>query len=222
MGLVATSATLTFAKDVEGMVRSVSPEAVMAAGVGGLFMILGVILSYIAISYGTYLLSKKHAPKLHPAWSWIPIAQIYPIVVVSGQSPWWIAAILLGSFVPVIGGIIVLGSLIYIYYWLAKKLGRDIGTAILLLFFSVIMIPYLWLKAHNKSTTPAWILGVWAMVAVFIGIMLGAAGVGRGMMGLEGQYDFMGKAQEKMMEEINDNPELQKQLQEVKNQIEAN
>lgn len=42
------------------------------------------------------------------------------------------------------------------------------------------------------------------------------------MMGLEGQYDFMGKAQEKMMEEINDNPELQKQLQEIKNQMEAN
>lgn len=42
------------------------------------------------------------------------------------------------------------------------------------------------------------------------------------MMGLEGQYDFMGKAQEKMMEEINDNPELKQQLQEVKDQIEAN
>lgn len=72
-------------------------------GVGGLLVFVGILLSYIAISYGTYLLAKKYAPKLHAAWSWIPVLQIYPIVRVAEQSPWWIAAILLGQFVPVIG-----------------------------------------------------------------------------------------------------------------------
>lgn len=185
LSLIATSTTLTFAGGMERMIRSVGPEAIMAAGLGGLILVLGIILSYVAISYGTYLLAKKYAPKLHPAWSWIPVAQIYPIVVVSGQSPWWIAAILLGQFVPVIGGIIVLGSIVYIYYWLSKRVGRDIGTTVLLLFFSVIMIPYLGLKAHNKSTTPAWVLGVGAMLALLIGGGIGAAGAARGMMGLE-------------------------------------
>lgn len=151
------------------MIRSgIHPAAFLATGIGGLAMVLGILLSYVAISYGTYLLSKKYAPKLHPAWSWIPIAQIYPIVVISGQSPWWILAILLGSIVPVVGPIIVLCSVIYIYYWLAKRLNRDIGTVILLLFFSVIMIPYLGLKAHNKPTTLAWVLGVAAMILLFI------------------------------------------------------
>ena len=224
MGLIVTSTTLTFAfaGEMGRMMRSVGPEAIMATGLGGLILLVGILFSYLAISYGTYLLAKKYAPKLHPAWSWIPVAQIYPIVVVSGQSPWWIAAILLGQFVPVIGGLIVLGSIIYIYYWLSKRVGRDIGTTVLLLFFSVIMIPYLGLKAHGKSTTPAFLLGVGAILALLIGGGIGAAGAARGMMGLEGQYNFMGKTQEKIMEEIKDNPELQRQFQEIKNQMQAN
>lgn len=217
LGLLLLSAcSVTFAGWIEDALRSVGPGTIMAAGVGWLIAIVWVILSYVATSYGTYLLAKKYAPKLHPAWSWIPVAQLYPLVVVSGQSPWWIAGILLGQFVPVIWGIIVLGSIIYIFYHLSKRVGGDVGTMLLLFFFSIIMLPYLGLKAHKRSTTPAWILGVGAIIALIIGWGLTAASAARAMVGLEKQYGIMDKAQEKMMEEIRENPELQKQLQEAK------
>lgn len=214
--LVLSVSASTFAQSPEEVLRSVGPGAIMAAGFGWFIALLGLLLSYIATSYGTYLLAQKYAPKLHPAWSWIPVAQIYPLVVVSGQSPWWIAGILLGQFVPVIGGLVVLGSILYVFYHLSKRVGGDIGTMLLLFFFSIIMLPYLGLKAHKRSTTPAWVLGLGGIIALFIGGGLTAASAARAMVGLEKQYGIMDKAQEKMMQEIQKNPELQKQMQEAK------
>lgn len=78
------------------------------------------------------------------------------------------------------------------------------------------MLPYLGLKAHKKSTTPAWILGVGAIIALVIGGGLTAASAARAMVSLEKQYGIMDKAQERMMEEIEKNPELQKQMQDAR------
>ncbi|MBP7773630.1 hypothetical protein KA071_00910 [Candidatus Gracilibacteria bacterium] len=217
LGLLMLSVcSVTFAGGIEDALRSVGPGAIMAAGVGGFIALIGVILSYVATSYGTYLLAKKYAPKLHPAWSWIPVVQLYPLVVVSGQSPWWIAGILLGQFVPAIGGLVVVGSILYVFYHLSKRVGGDVGTMLLLFFFSIVMLPYLGLKAHKKSTTPAWILGVGAIIALVIGGGLTAASAARAMVSLEKQYGIMDKAQERMMEEIEKNPELQKQMQDAR------
>lgn len=216
VGLITLGTTTAFAASAEEMVRSISPEAILAAGLGGFIVLVGLVLSYIALSYGTYLLAKKYAPKVHLAWSWIPVAQLYPLVVVSGQSPWWIAAILLGNFIPGIGWIIVLGASVFIYHSISKRVGGGVGTTLLLLFFSVIMIPYLGLKAHKKSTTPAWLLGIAAILALLIGGAVSAAGAGKAMIELERDYNVMGRAQGKMMDEIKDNPEFQKQLQDAK------
>lgn len=167
-------------------------------------------------------MAKKYAPKVHPAWSWIPFAQAYPLVVSAGQSPWWVAAILLGHLIPVVGPIVVLGSIIYIYYSLSLKMKRGVGTTLLLIFFSVVMMPYLGLTAHNKSTTPAWILGVGAILALFIGGGLGAAGIGRAVIGMNGQYDLMDRVRGKMMREINKDPEVQRQLQKLQEEFRKN
>lgn len=102
LSLVTLGTSFTFAGDFERMVRSISPEAILSMGLAGFLVFLGIILSYVAISYGIYLLSRKYAPKMHPAWSWIPVAQIYPLVAVTGQSLWWIAVILLGQFIPIL------------------------------------------------------------------------------------------------------------------------
>lgn len=99
-GLILSSTTAIYAASAEEMMRSISPEAILAAGFGGFIILFGILLFYIGISYGIYLLAKKYEPKVHPAWSWIPVAQIYPIVRVSRQSLWWIVGILLGQFVP--------------------------------------------------------------------------------------------------------------------------
>ncbi len=214
--LLSLGTTSVFAGDIERALKSVGPEAILAAGLGGLIILAGILFLYIAVSYGIYLLAKKYEPKVHPAWSWIPVVQIYPLVRVSGQSLWWIAAILLGQFVPVIWGIIVLVSLVYVYYYLAKRTGRDIGTTLLLIFFSGIMIPYLGLKAHKKSPTTAWVLGLGSIILIFVGTTMGLAGAGKAMIELEKDYNISGIAQEKMMEEIEKNPELQAQFNEAK------
>jgi Family of unknown function (DUF5684) len=220
--LLFLGTTSVFAGDVEKALKSIGPEAILAAGLGGFIVLVGILLLYIAISYGIYLLAKKYEPKVHPAWSWIPVVQIYPLVRVSGQSLWWIAGILLGQFVPGIGGIIVLISLIYVYYYVAKRTGGDIGTTLLLIFFSGIMIPYLGLKAHKKSTTPAWILGVASILTLFVGGAMGLAGLAKGFMELEKDYNLTDIAQEKMMEEIKKNPELQKQFDDAMMKLEQN
>lgn len=214
--LLILGTTSVFAGDVENALKSIGPEAILAAGLGGFIVFVGIVLLYVAISYGIYLLAKKYEPKVHPAWSWIPVVQIYPLVRVSGQSLWWIAGILFGQFVPGIGGIIVLVSLVYVYYHLAKRTGGDIGTTLLLIFFSGIMIPYLGLKANKKSPTAAWVLGLGSIILIFIGTLMGVAGAGKAMLELEKDYNISGIAQEKMMEEMKKNPELQKQFEEAK------
>lgn len=85
----------TFAEGVERALRQIGPMPFLTAGVGGLVLIIGTILSYVAICYGIYLLAKKYEPSLHPAWSWIPVANIYPAVKVSDQPLWWIAVLIL-------------------------------------------------------------------------------------------------------------------------------
>lgn len=73
------------------------------------------------MSYGIYLLAKKYEPKIHAAWSWIPIAHIYPLVAVSQKPLWLIAVILLAGIIPAIGWLVVLVAIIYVYYGIAKR-----------------------------------------------------------------------------------------------------
>lgn len=79
------------------------------------------------------------------------------------------------------------------------------------------MIPYLWLKAHKKPTIVAWVLGVSGTLMVFIWSIMGLAGAGKAFLELEREYNITDIAQEKIMEEIKKNPELQQQLEEAKN-----
>lgn len=82
------------------------------------------------------------------------------------------------------------------------------------------MIPYLGLKAHKKSPTPAWVLGLGSIILIFIGGLMGVAGAGKAMLELEKDYNISGIAQEKMMEEIKKNPELQKQFDDAMMKLE--
>lgn len=60
------------------------------------------------------------------------------------------------------------------------------------------------------------------MILLFIGGGFGAVGIGRAMIGLNGQYDLVDRVRGKMMREINKNPELQKQFQALKNEFQEN
>lgn len=192
----------------------------MATGVGGLIVLLGAILSYVAISYGIYLLSKKYEPSLHPAWSWIPVANVYPVVKVSKQPLWWIAVILLAGFVPFIGGLVTLGAIIFIYHKVSERCGRGAGTTACMVFFSVIAFPWLGLSVHKKDTKIAWILGVAALIVSITGSIVVGAGALSGLIKLSKNQDIMDRARAEMMKEIKDNPGMRKQMDEIRAQIE--
>lgn len=183
-------------------------------------MLLGAILSYVAISYGIYLLAKKYEPSLHPAWSWVPVANIYPVVKISKQPLWWIAVILLAGFVPVIGGIVTLGAIIFIYHKVSERSGRGAGTTACMIFFSVITFPWLGLSVHKRDTKIAWILGIAALLVSITGSIVVGAGALDGLLKLSKNQDIMDRARSEMMEEIKNNPNMRKQLDEIRAQIE--
>lgn len=137
-----------------------------------LFISLGLVFlwaigTYVANSYGLYLLAKKYEPLVEPAFSWIPILNLYVVLKLSQKSPWWI----LGLFVPLLN----IFTLFYFYHGIAKRTGNGIGTMFLLIFFMPITLPWLGLKAHERKTTIAWVLGVCSIVAITIGY-IGAIG----------------------------------------------
>lgn len=128
-----------------------------------IFVIPGVIGLYLCPSLWVYLLSKKYIPTIHPALSWIPIIRLYPFTKSAWISGWWSLSFigLIVWFLPVY---------IYVYFKLAKKLWRWIGTIIGLFFLPHFMIAYLGLKDAWKSTWPAWVFGLsgFAIIIIFI------------------------------------------------------
>lgn len=122
--LISSISFVSFAESIERTIRQIGPTTLLAASVGSIILFIGIILSYVAVSYGIYLLAKKYEPSLHTAWSWIPFVNIYPLVKVSRQSLWWIAVLLLAGMVPFIGPIIAIGAAIFIYLKISERAGR--------------------------------------------------------------------------------------------------
>jgi len=131
-------------------------------GIAGLIVaIIWFIGVYVSTSYGLYLLAKKYEPLIEPAFSWIPILNLYVIIKLSQKSPWWV----LGLFVPLLN----IYTAFFIYHGIAVRTGRGVGTMFLLIFFMPVTLPWLWLKANDRKTTLAWLLGVGGMACVLIG-----------------------------------------------------
>ena len=93
--ILFTASTAVFADNIDKVIDTISPVSLATLAFGGVFLLVGFVLCYVTLSLGTYLLAKKYAPKVHPAWSWIPIVHIYPFVAATGQSLWWIAILLI-------------------------------------------------------------------------------------------------------------------------------
>lgn len=184
-------------------------------------MLVAMILSYVAISYGIYLLAKKYESSIHPAWSWIPVAQIYPVVKIAKQPLWWIAVILLAGFVPVVGGLVTVGAIIFIYHKLSERCGRGAGTTACLFFFSVITFPWLGLTVHKRDTKIAWILGIATLLISITGSIVIGAGAIDGILKLSKNQEIMEKARSEMMEEIKNNPSMRKKMEELRLQVES-
>lgn len=59
----------------------------------------------------------------------IPIYNVITLFKISGLSPWIVCAYLLG-FIPIVGGLIILGISIYQSYSLAKSFGKGAGFTV--------------------------------------------------------------------------------------------
>jgi len=128
-------------------------------GIAGLILaIIWFIGVYISTSYGLYLLAKKYEPVIEPAFSWIPFLNLYVIIKLSQKSPWWV----LGLFVPLLN----IYTVFYVYHGIAVRTGRGIGTMFLLIFFMPVTLPWLWLKANDRKTTLAWLLGIGGIACI--------------------------------------------------------
>ncbi len=100
-------------------------------GVFLLFALVFLILQIIA----NWKLFNKAGEK---GWkSIIPIYNIITLFKISGLSPWIVCAYLLG-FIPIVGGLIILGISIYQSYNLAKSFGKGAGFTVGLVLIPVV------------------------------------------------------------------------------------
>ena len=136
---------------------------------------------YCGLSYGIMLLGKKYEPQIHPALSWIPIVNLYPLAKISGRSGWWMAsffamplALIPGlSILALIVPLVNIFALFYISSWIAKRVWYGYGCMFLLIFLSPLTLPWLWLKANGRKTTIVWIIGSIVCVSLIGAIIYG-------------------------------------------------
>lgn len=209
----------TYAMWLRDVLKQVGAGPFLATGVGGFIVIIGALLSYVAISYGIYLLSKKYEPSLHPAWSWIPVANVYPVVKISQQPLWWIAVILLVGFIPAIWGLATFLSIIFIYHKISERCGRGPGTTALLVFFSVITFPWLGLSVNKKDTSIAWILGVAALIVSMTGSVVVGAGALSGVLKVSQNPNFIREIKSELRQQLKNNPAMQEKIKDMQNQL---
>lgn len=92
----------------------------------GVFLLFALVIAIIQI-IAYWKLFNKAGEK---GWkSIIPIYNVITLFKISGLSPWIVCAYLLG-FIPVVGGLIMIGITIYQAYNLAKSFGKGAGFTV--------------------------------------------------------------------------------------------
>lgn len=92
----------------------------------GVFLLFALVIAIIQIIAYWKLFTKAG----EQGWkSIIPIYNVITLFKISGLSPWIVCAYLLG-FIPVVGGLIILGIGIYQSYNLAKSFGKGAGFTV--------------------------------------------------------------------------------------------
>lgn len=99
----------------------------------GIFLLFTFIILIIQI-VASWKLFNKAGEK---GWkSIIPIYNVITLFKISGLSPWIVCAYLLG-FIPIVGGLIMLGISIYQSYNLAKSFGKGAGFTV-----GLVLLPF--------------------------------------------------------------------------------
>ncbi len=115
-----------------------------------IFIILGIIL-YVIKSLALMKIAKKL--KVKNAWlAWIPIGDFYLLTQTSKQSGWW-TLLILGAFIPIIGGLfglVLLGIGIWFLWITGERLKKSGPLSLLSIIFPlgtvIVLAIYAWSK----------------------------------------------------------------------------
>lgn len=130
-----------------------------AAGGGVAAVLLGMgiamMIAFLVVVLATYIYSAvaimqiAKKTKTKNGWlAFIPIANFYLLTQMAGMNPWW-TLILLASFIPGIGGLVVGGVAIWFFWIVAEKIKYP-GWTSLLLLIPIVNLVILGLWAWRK------------------------------------------------------------------------
>jgi uncharacterized membrane protein YhaH (DUF805 family) len=113
----------------------------------GIFALVLVLAFYVYVSLAVMTIAKK--TKTPNAWlAWIPIANYYLMTQIAGVSGLWTLALLL-TFIPVVGGLAVLGVSVWLIWRTAEK-RKFPGWISLLMIIPVVNLIVLGILAWAK------------------------------------------------------------------------
>ncbi len=104
----------------------------------GMLIVWIAIMVFMIVSW--WIVFKKAG---QPGWAiLIPIYNFLVILRVAGKPWWWVFAILL-PIIPIVGAILLLVAMIFIFHGVSKNFGQGAGFTVGLVLLSVIFVPIL-------------------------------------------------------------------------------
>ena len=146
-GILSTIAQVTSSYDYDYSYSTTPADDAAAAAVGFgmlMFILLFALIAYVFFSFCMYKVFKKAGRQ--DAWAaFVPIYNTYVMYEVAGRPGWW--AFL--GFIPIVGGVAALVTVIMGTIDLAKSYGKSGGFAALMIIVPVVGWPML---AFGDST----------------------------------------------------------------------
>ena len=104
----------------------------------GMLIVWFAIMIFMIVSW--WIVFKKAG---QPGWAiLIPIYNFLIILRVASKPWWWVFAILL-AIIPVVGAILLLVAMIFIFHGVSKNFGQGAGFTVGLVLLSVVFVPIL-------------------------------------------------------------------------------
>lgn len=103
----------------------------LAALLGSGVSMAAGLLAYLYAAFALMAMARKTGTP--NGWlGFIPIANVYLMTQIA-KLPWWWTLCVAAALVPVIGGLVMLAAMIYIWWRIAERLGRPGWWSLLLL-----------------------------------------------------------------------------------------
>lgn len=134
---------------MEQFLEQIGTGGMLALSLGILGGILFIaLLMYIYQAFALMTLARR--TKTKNGWlAWIPFANIYLITQIAKKEWWWTLIIIFGGFIPILGGLIVLAGMVYLFYFIAKIRRLPEWTCVLMAI-PLVNLVYLGILAWGK------------------------------------------------------------------------